>query len=185
MAYFNLKWKKITAPYEVIAVVPIDLGWQNVQLAVCGQFQVKSFLGAWYGIVIIGTDDAPQLAIVRPCDRRFLNNYQFTGTTLQLKNFDTGTWFSIVAIFDPPIQGFDPGVVPLNWDSDLSPTPLAPIFRIISLDTSDYRPIWIFDDQSGGLALAFDNPIPPSVIYRADTTILTADLITYTADYSY
>jgi hypothetical protein len=183
---YNLKWRRVDAPYEVIAVVPIDQAvWRNVRIR-GSQFQVKSFQGTWFAVFVIGDDSAPQIAIGRADDSRLDNNYRIAGTNcLQLKNFDTGNFFTIVGVFSPPVAGFlnlgdlqDP-----NNDRDTSTTPAT--YRIINITTGNYCAPWILDDEAGGLSVAFECAEPPAEIYRADTTILTADLTTYTADYSY
>ena len=185
MPNFNLKWRKTTAPYEVIAIVPIGTSFLNVRIS-GSQFQVKSFQGAWYAIFVIGTDAAPQLAIGAPGDPRLDDNYQIAGTNcLQLKNFDTGTFFTIVGYMDPPVHAFLPvGVLEdPNNSTDDSTTPAT--YTIINITTSDYCAPWIFDDEIGGLSLAWVCPAAPAGVYRADTTFLTADSTTYTADYDY
>lgn len=185
MPAYNLKWRRANAPYTVIAVVPIDQAvWQNVRIR-GDQFQVKSFQGVWYTVFIIGDDTNPQMAIGPAGEPALDGNYQVVATNcLQLKNFDTGTFFTVVGIFDPPVPGFlSVGqTYNNNNDSDTSTTP--PTYRIINVTTSNYCAPWIFDDEAGGLSVAFvcDNP---TVVYRADTTILTADITTYTADYDY
>ena len=185
MPAYNLKWRRVTAPYEVIAVIPLDQAvWLNVRIR-GSQFQVKSFQGIWFTVFIIGADAAPQIAIGAADDPRLDNNYQVVATNcLQLKNFDTGTFFTIVAIFDPPVHGFLPVGVTYNDNNDRDTSTIPSTYRIINVTTSDFCAPWIFDDAAGGLSLAWVCPPTPTDIYRADTTVLTADLDTYTADYS-
>lgn len=179
---FNLKWRKVNAPYTVIAVVDIDTEvWGNVRI-VGTQFQVRSLQGTWFAIFIIGSDAAPQLAIGPAGAAANNGNYQIVAQNcLQLKNFDTGTFFTLVAVFEPSTHGFDPAVVNDNYEIDTAVTPN--LWHILNVTLTQFTTPWIFDDQAGGLQLAWDDPTPVVPTYRADTTILTADLITYTADY--
>lgn len=183
MPNYLLKWRQVVARYTVVQVIPITGSqWLNARIN-NGTFELKSLLGAWFPVFIIGPDDAPALAIGVLNDPAVRGNYQIVATNcLQLKNFDTGSFFTIVFSADPPEQGFLPVGEVFNESilDDTRTTP--PTLTIINVTNAQYCAPWIYDDQAGGLSLisVCDEPVDA---YRADTTELTADTTEYTADY--
>lgn len=169
MAY-NLKWRRANAPYAVIAIVPIGEEFLNVRIRGT-QFQVKSFQGAWYALFIIGDDTAPQTAIGPADDPSLDGNYQIVDTNcLQLKNFDTGSFFTILGVLTPPVVGWlTVGELYDNNNSrDTSTTPTT--YTIYSIEPATYCAPWIYDDGAGGLSVTLVCPESPITCYVASNT---------------
>lgn len=163
MAYWNLRWSPANAPYTVIAVIPVGSRWLNARIY-DDQFQIKSFEGGWFTVFVIGLDAFPQLAIGSPFDQALDDNYRLVqnDTCLQLKNFDTGSWFTIVFQLEPASQTFLPAGVELADQIADDGTTTPPTLTILNVTEGDYCAPWIYDDGGGGLALAAVCPdIPP------------------------
>lgn len=184
MAY-NLKWRKCTAPYDSVPVVPItNRLWYNARIRGT-QFQIKSFQGGWFALCITGSDLAPQIGIGVADDPTFDNCYRIVEPNcLQLRNVDTGNWFTLVQVGSPSAVGFSSSVIPDSFQSNSTVTN-PPTLEILNFDTSEYCAPWILDDELSGISLAFVCEVAPVQIYRADTTLITADNTLMTADYYY